>query len=125
MAYDSEGRKLCNDCRLRPQKYSSVCEECGLERMRTRYMQRYRFQKYGVDKEWFEKHFTGHCEICAAPITERTAHIDHDHATNQVRGILCGLCNKGLGQFKDSLERMRAAVSYLEKFQCPNHKIVP
>lgn len=117
VAYDAHGTKLCSDCRSRPRDHNTLCQECSTKQLRENYLQRYRFARYGVSKEWFEHHFTGRCEICNTHITERTAHIDHDHETQKVRGILCGLCNKGLGQFKDSLERLKAAMAYLEKHQ--------
>lgn len=73
------------------------------------------------------------CKICAVdindvlqPVMDRTgriqlsstkfrACIDHCHATEKLRGILCMGCNRGLGDFCDSPESLRAAAAYLEE----------
>lgn len=39
--------------------------------------------------------------------------MDHNHETNQVRGILCSNCNVGLGYFKDEPGRLGQAIKYL------------
>ncbi|MFB7178476.1 endonuclease domain-containing protein [Streptomyces sp. NPDC056257] len=66
------------------------------------------------------------CAVCRSGFTEGDRpHIDHDHSCcpgkkpcgKCVRGLLCGRCNTGLGQFKDSMTFLRAAISYLESFR--------
>lgn len=55
------------------------------------------------------------CSICKnkAPEGERL-HIDHDHETGEVRGLLCMQCNTLLGKAYDNPEVLCAAASYIE-----------
>jgi len=59
------------------------------------------------------------CAICETsdPTTKQSKHwhVDHDHTTNKVRGLLCTRCNKGLGHFGDNVELMNKAIKYLNK----------
>lgn len=63
----------------------------------------------------------GVCAICMElPRTRmdkpaRGWHVDHDHRTGTIRGILCGPCNTALGQFRDSIETLTSAISYLKR----------
>lgn len=54
----------------------------------------------------------GCCAICRAALTK--PHIDHDHATGAVRGILCHGCNIKLPAIEDESYRS-AAIAYLER----------
>jgi N12 class adenine-specific DNA methylase len=60
----------------------------------------------------------GVCAICSRPEQakgiDRLA-VDHDHVTGKVRGLLCSSCNRGIGCFKEDINLLRGAVSYLEK----------
>jgi hypothetical protein len=59
----------------------------------------------------------GMCAICDRKPAE---HVDHDHATGDVRGILCFTCNVGLGNFGDDAALMREAADYLDSFAAPD-----
>jgi len=64
------------------------------------------------------------CAICGKYLGSRnavdgvpsTAKLDHNHQTGQIRGVLCGCCNSGLGFFGDDPNQLRAAAVYLEKW---------
>ena len=55
----------------------------------------------------------GRCDICAR-IPAGRLHIDHNHATGKIRGLLCGTCNRGIGSLGDSVELLKAALRYLD-----------
>jgi hypothetical protein len=48
-------------------------------------------------------------------LTTRDAHVDHDHETGAIRGILCGRCNSALGLVHDSPEKIRGLLEYAIK----------
>lgn len=56
----------------------------------------------------------GLCAVCGGgPNGARRLVVDHDHASGRVRGLLCNLCNRGLGNFRDDLVRVLKAAKYL------------
>lgn len=57
------------------------------------------------------------CAICSKDAKEFkiALSVDHDHATDRVRGLLCYKCNLGLGYFKDNINNLDRAKSYLNK----------
>lgn len=59
----------------------------------------------------------GRCEICGTTDPgKRGWMIDHCHDTGAVRGVLCSPCNVGIGMLGDDIDRLRAAVAYLNQF---------
>jgi Recombination endonuclease VII len=42
--------------------------------------------------------------------------VDHDHSNGQIRGLLCGTCNRSLGGFKDSPLLLSSALEYIFKW---------
>lgn len=59
----------------------------------------------------------GKCKICEGSPTNsklRHFHVDHDHETGKVRGLLCNECNCALGLLKDSPTLLRRAADHIE-----------
>jgi hypothetical protein len=74
---------------------------------------------FGLDEEGYLrmlKEQQGLCAICEIELTTRV-HVDHDHETGVIRGLLCERCNIGLGYFSDSPEKMRSAALYIEAWK--------
>ena len=76
--------------------------------------------RYGLSAGHKEELFSiqgGACAICRYHFGQKTGDIkvDHDHDTGEVRGLLCDLCNRGLGMFRDSNDNLKRAISYLAR----------
>lgn len=72
---------------------------------------------YGLSLHEYERLWIaqdGRCAVCRELPGRRALAVDHNHQTGQVRGLLCGLCNRGLGAFRDNPEFLRRAASYLK-----------
>jgi hypothetical protein len=55
----------------------------------------------------------GVCAVCGRPPSEISLHVDHDHDTGRIRGLLCFRCNNALGDLGDSEDRLNAAAAYV------------
>lgn len=78
--------------------------------------------KYGLTQEQVEElELRGVCDNCGRTADEvgtagksgERLHIDHDHETGEVRGILCKKCNSALGFMDDDIDRLTGLVFYL------------
>jgi Autographiviridae endonuclease VII len=78
-------------------------------------------RKYGLraaDYDFLVVAQGGLCAICGQP-DERGLHVDHEHATGLVRGLLCGRCNKAIGLLDEDPLRFESAKDYLRRAQLP------
>lgn len=77
---------------------------------------------YGISIEQYmdmHKAQKGRCACCGKHRSsfKRRLHVDHDHKTGRIRGLLCTQCNPGIGYFQHSVERLKQAIQYLGKFK--------
>lgn len=63
----------------------------------------------------------GRCKSCGTKPNGKgragKLHIDHDHKTGKVRGLLCVNCNVALGHAKDSPTRLGQLIAYLKSYE--------
>lgn len=133
---DPEGTKRCRNCeKIKPKDefhratnkrgylhFQSDCKQC-----QKGFMRRWRLAAhYGMTVEDYDRLLElqgGVCALCGNPPAEdESLSVDHDHSCcpgektcgKCVRGLLCALCNRGLGYFKESLSTMERAIDYIK-----------
>lgn len=116
------GRLDCLTCRslsMKRRRDTDKAKALDYERTMAR---KYSLRKFGMTPGDYDRMLIaqgGKCAICFQfpRFIRSTArlHVDHDHATGAVRGLLCTLCNLALGKMEDSPDRLRRAADYLEE----------
>lgn len=85
-------------------------------------------KNFGISLEDYQRKFVeqnGVCAICEQPEKDirngqvRWLAVDHNHTSGDVRGLLCGHCNKAIGFMCDSPDRLAKAITYLRKYEAP------
>lgn len=117
--------KLCSHCGETKQRrdfyksgtssdgYRSQCKECYAHLRWLNDLNR----QYKVTGEDYQRLFDkqgGVCAICEAGCSSgKRLCVDHCHKTGDVRGLLCGNCNRGIGLLGDDLDGVTRASYYL------------
>ncbi len=74
---------------------------------------------YGLTREAYESMLAGQgntCAVCGSSVWGiKGPVVDHDHATGEVRGIICHKCNVAIGLLGDNPKTVRAVADYLER----------
>lgn len=98
-------------CRLIGSRYPALGQHAKQERQFWRQC----VKLYGVTKlDWLVLYYAqgGVCAICEGVLgRDRFTHIDHDHSTGRVRGLLCARCN-GLMKGVDDPDWLSRALAY-------------
>lgn len=95
--------------------HKAVVTECQ-ERLhggQKNYLLRLRYGADPVEVAAIRDGQEGLCALCRSGLAE---HVDHDHETGEVRGILCFNCNRLLGYVQDDPAWFAKAIAYLERF---------
>ena len=109
-------KKICRKCSankdLLKDRTKYICRQCNAKK--------FLWVRYKVRPALYEslyKEQLGMCAICKGTNTDgRRLHIDHDHLTGTIRGLLCLRCNFALGHLRDNIDLIKSAAVYLEKF---------
>jgi hypothetical protein len=111
--------RICNGPMPFDKRVSAVtCSaECNAKRAKSRQLN---LRRYGITPEDYDERLAsqgGRCAICRTTEPSGKAnsyfHVDHDHETGVVRGLLCGRCNGALGLFGDDVANLLRAADYL------------
>ena len=114
----SNSRKYCDTCvpieRKRTQKdWWLRRREYNRQSQRRNNLKRL----YGITVEQYEQLLTkqrGVCAVCGKRNKKIRLHVDHDHVTGKVRGLLCTGCNLSLGRLENKWDKLH---EYLGKTQ--------
>ena len=75
--------------------------------------QRYK-RRYGISYAEYKTMLAKQKNKCLICNTEDMLVVDHNHKTNEVRGLLCHGCNCAIGLFRDDPSILQSAITYLK-----------
>lgn len=111
------GRRDCKDCKNAAARQWRKDNPENVARHRIRHNEYLKERRYKINQLEFDQFLEkqgGKCAICNSKFKNtKDTHIDHCHDSSKVRGLLCNLCNTGLGQFDDNVSYMENAILYL------------
>lgn len=116
-----ESKKAAEEKRIRIQELK---EEMRKEIQTIESRKRSLRNKYSMTVENYNKLLAqqgGKCAICRKHQSEfkYPLHVDHDHQTGRVRGLLCCGCNTGLGHFEKFHKEMQTYLNDCNDYTVP------
>jgi len=87
------------------------------QKNKRKYIDSHYKRRYGISYDSYDnlvKKQNGICSICnQKPKTK--LFIDHCHKSGKIRDLLCGNCNRMIGESKECIQTLLNAIKYLEK----------
>lgn len=115
------GWRWCSGCSwVVPLDYcsGSRCKACARKAARASHVKR----TYGLDPDEelaLQRWQSGRCFVCGRAVKTRQLAVDHDHRTDEVRGLLCSDdrfgCNVLARRFLGDAAAVRRLLAYVEK----------
>jgi hypothetical protein len=124
------GHGLCKNCYAKQRYYTDGgVTKAKMQEYTSRHPEMraaiWRKHAYGLSEaEWFARYEAqnGCCAICFKAEPINVLNVDHCHTTLQVRGLLCGHCNKAIGLMRDRADLLHRAAQYLKATPMPKKK---
>lgn len=73
-------------------------------------------KQFGLTQAEYERRLEeqgGGCAVCGNPPGKTSLHVDHDHDTGALRGLLCMRCNNALGLFREQPQLLENGMRYV------------
>lgn len=132
----------CKECNSEQIYAKQLCSACYGKHSMRKYRELHPEEDKKRKREWYQEHKQEFCEVrrksrflrvynltleqleemkanqqyrCLICREEYELKVDHNHKTGKIRGLLCDLCNRGLGYFRDNPLLLQEAINYLEK----------
>ncbi len=74
-------------------------------------------KQFGLTQAEYEQRLEaqgGGCAVCGHPPGKTSLHVDHDHDTGAIRGLLCMRCNNALGLFREQPRLLENGMRYVD-----------
>jgi hypothetical protein len=114
--------KKYKDKRVDKVYYKTDCSTCHNKICRERHLS----ERYNITIAEYDERLQKQgncCAICKGTDTKSAGRfvVDHNHATGEVRGLLCQTCNAMLGQAQDNVLILQAGINYLNNTSNYSH----
>ena len=108
-------KKSCEKYRANNPEYAKEWAKANPDKVFILTLKKYELTPYQYEQMLIEQNLS--CKICGTNQLEfkKRLHVDHDHISGKIRGLLCLRCNHMLGNAKDNDVILDAASEYVKQ----------